>query len=135
MISTFARLSAALGAAALAAGCATGEQALKDKGVRSLDRNALQQTFATRPSDFTWSNDRGLRGTLSYRPDGTLSVNWGQGADTGTYRITPEGEICSRWKTLRAGAEECSRVYSPAADLYVSFPPGSGVATELRPVR
>jgi hypothetical protein len=137
MITTTRRVATVLGIglAAALAGCATTEATMSEKGVKPLDQKALQETFATRPSAFTWSNERGLSGTVSYRPDGTLSASWAQGSDSGTYRITPEGQLCTRWKQIRGGAESCDRVYAPEPQRYLSFAPDRSNVTELRPVR
>lgn len=46
-----------------------------------------------------------------------IGVDW---SDTGSYRIDGN-TICSRWKTLRGGREQCSTFYRKADGSYASY--------------
>jgi hypothetical protein len=45
-----------------------------------------------------------------YAPDGTQRMQNPGGSDTGSWRITAEGEFCGKWARLRSGAEACAPV-------------------------
>lgn len=46
-----------------------------------------------------------------YAPDGAQRMqNAALALDTGSWRITPEGEFCGKWTKLRNGAEVCAPV-------------------------
>ena len=46
-----------------------------------------------------------------YSPDGKIVVHSPQINDIGTYRITDDGEFCTRYTTIRNGVETCQTMW------------------------
>ena len=47
---------------------------------------------------------------VTYSRGGDQQIEWAGGMDSGTFQIRRD-QFCSRWKTLRNGAESCTRVF------------------------
>jgi hypothetical protein len=47
---------------------------------------------------------------VTYSRGGDQQIEWAGGTDSGTFQIRRD-QFCSRWKTLRNGAESCTRVF------------------------
>jgi hypothetical protein len=47
---------------------------------------------------------------VTYSRAGEQNIEWAGGTDSGTFEIRRD-QFCSRWKTLRNGAESCTRVF------------------------
>ena len=41
------------------------------------------------------------------RADGSQTIKAGNFKDTGTWRVTDDGKLCSKWKKIRKGEERC----------------------------
>jgi hypothetical protein len=56
---------------------------------------------------------------VHWAADGTQRMqNQRLGSDTGTWRVTPEGEFCGKWTKLRSGAESCAPVLDLGGGTY-----------------
>jgi hypothetical protein len=53
-----------------------------------------------------------------YAPNGTFRIRSGPWGDTGTYRITADGNWCSKYNQYNAGTEMCRAMYLDGHDLY-----------------
>lgn len=104
------------------AACATSEQALQRKGLKALTGSQLSALFS-RDRAVTWMNARTM-GEGSYSADGSASMNWKSGSDTGSWRI--EGDtFCTTWTTVRT-REACFTVYETDDMTFKQFwPDGS----------
>jgi hypothetical protein len=56
---------------------------------------------------------------VHWAADGTQRMhNQRLGPDSGTWRVTPEGEFCGKWTKLRNGAESCAPVIDLGGGTY-----------------
>lgn len=56
---------------------------------------------------------------VHWAADGTQRMqNQAFGRDSGTWRVTPEGEFCGKWTKLRSGAESCAPVVDLGGGTY-----------------
>jgi hypothetical protein len=96
-------------------GCTPYEQQLQQSGIKMLNQGDLEQLFKT---DRTAINTvpKGTF-TVKYYSDGRQEVNYGQGTDTGNFRIQDD-QFCSRWKTARGGEEACCKFYKVGENKY-----------------
>lgn len=53
-----------------------------------------------------------------WAPDGSQRMQAQLFADTGTWRITAEGDFCGKWNRLRNGAEACFPVIDAGDSVY-----------------
>lgn len=111
----------AAGLALTLVGCGSAEKMAQDKGHVPLTQAELEQMHA-QTRTVSWTNPAGRSGTATYEPDGTASVTWAGGTDTGQWRIS-DGRFCSQWKTLRNGAENCTRTYKVGDNEYRAYNP------------
>ncbi|MCB1959737.1 MAG: hypothetical protein KDE68_04300 [Rhodocyclaceae bacterium] len=96
--------------------CKTAEQHLKESGKKPLNEAELKQLYASDRS-VQWENTRGGSGTAQFMSNGSASVEWANGADTGKWRIV-NGGFCQHWKVARGGTEYCSKVYQVGEKKY-----------------
>lgn len=94
---------------ASAAGCASAEKSLQEKGLSPLTQKQLEERFS-RPRKVSFQSATGVRGTASYMPDRTARVEAPNLTDTGTYRVQ-DGKLCFKWATIRKGEEACFSYY------------------------
>jgi hypothetical protein len=119
MSMTKCALAAALVAVSGLSGCALNEKGLTEKGMKPLADADLKALYA-RDRTFSWKNDRGASGTGEYRADGSTTVAWGTGSAQGRYRIAGS-QFCTTYTGIRAGAENCVRIYRTADNQFMSF--------------
>ena len=84
---------------------------------RSLDRtnDRLERLFhADRTAEFLSPEGAAV---VTYSRSGDQQIEWAGGKDSGTFQIRQD-HFCSRWKTLRNGAESCTRVYKVSETEY-----------------
>jgi len=79
--------------------------AVHAQGVLSAD--VIKQSFAGNTAEFV-----GPVNALAvfWAADGTQKMQTKSSTDSGTWRITPEGDFCGKWTKLRNGAESCAPV-------------------------
>ena len=89
----------------------------------SLLTHAEMAALFSQPSQAEFANSRGIT-MVSYLPDGTQTLKKGSFEDVGNYRIDGN-QICSKWKKIRNGKEECSVLYKIGEKEYrVAYPSG-----------
>lgn len=108
-----------IGLAILLSGCGTAEKMAQDKGYEPTSQAQMEESYS-RTRTIAWRNPAGRSGTATYHPDGTAQVAWEGGADEGTWRIA-DGRFCLKWKTIRNGAENCTRSYKVGENEYQVF--------------
>jgi len=58
-----------------------------------------------------------------FREDGTVQGRVGEGADSGTFRVSRHGELCIRWRTWLSRKEHCALLFARAGQ-YALFERG-----------
>jgi hypothetical protein len=107
MLKRVAQWVVATGVATALIGCALPLALEGPPGRRMLGSLELERLFhADRTVEFVSPEGSAV---VTYSPSGEQRIEWANGTDTGTFRIR-EDHFCSRWKTLRNGAESCNRV-------------------------
>lgn len=101
--------------ALLMQGCAS-QRAPYSEPEGTLMTNSDLATLFSQPGQAEFANSRGIS-VVSYAPDGTQTLKKGSFSDVGTYRIDGN-QLCSKWKKIRNGAEECSTLYRTGAKEY-----------------
>jgi hypothetical protein len=100
-------LSAVCAAAALLA-CTLPQPRDTQTGRRMLRQPELERLFlADRRVEFMSPEGSAV---VTYSVSGEQRIEWAGGTDTGTVVIRDD-HFCSRWKSLRNGVENCTRVY------------------------
>lgn len=87
------------GCATVADTVAPNEQSMRDAGAEPLDTAALFELHDGDPVRMSWTSPQGA-GTAELNLDGTWSVNWGTGSDSGEYYIAT-GQFCSMLQNTR----------------------------------
>ena len=118
----------ALLALSLLAGCASREADMKATGGKPMTGAELLQRNS-KEVKIAWNTPQGYAGVDTYRPDGTASVDYGKGTDTGVWRVVDD-TLCTTWKTLRNGAEKCFVVYKVGDGKYKSFNSDGSLASD-----
>ncbi len=108
-------------------GCAENQAALEKSGAKPLTGAELQARFS-KEVNTTWNTDKNS-GTFASRPDGTMSVDWGKGNDTGTWRIVGD-TVCRKWKTIREGKELCFTLFKVGEGKYKLYDPDGSYRSE-----
>jgi len=81
-----------------------------------LSAEVIKQSFAGNTAEMVGQSNTVF---VYYLPDGTQRMqSQALGQDSGTWRITPEGEFCGKWVKLRGGAEACAPVIDLGGGLY-----------------
>lgn len=102
------RTLAAVCAAAGLIACTLPQPHVPQGGRRMLRQPELERLFlADRRVEFVSPEGSAV---VTYSGSGEQRIEWAGGTDTGTVVIRDD-HFCSRWKTLRNGAENCTRVY------------------------
>lgn len=109
----------AAGFAVTLVGCGTAEMKAQEQGYAPLSQAELEQANM-RTRTIAWSSPVGSSGTATYEPDGSARVSWQNGQDEGRWRIV-DGRFCSQWKTIRNGAENCTRSYKVGENEYRAY--------------
>lgn len=74
--------------------------------------------------------------TMYISPDGSALADLPTGIEHGAWRLTADGEFCTKWENYRAGQEYCQRVYAKGAsykfadttsDELLTFTPGKHI--------
>lgn len=108
----------AMAAGVALGGCKTAEQKVMESGHKPVTHAELQKEYS-RDRMVDWSSPNGS-GTASYMADGTASVNWGSGSDTGKWWIA-DGKFCQKWMNVRGGSENCYMTYRIGENRYERF--------------
>jgi len=115
MLGNILRWSLILGMLPALAGCAMPGAREAQPGRRMLWQSQLEQLFqADRTVEFESPDGSAV---VTYSRSGEQTIVWVNGRDTGTFEIRND-HFCSRWKTLRNGAENCTRVFKISATEY-----------------
>jgi hypothetical protein len=94
--------------AGLTVGCTLPGMPEAQPGRRMLWQSELERLFQTdRTVEFVSPEGSAV---VTYSRAGDQGIEWANGKDTGTFQIRND-HFCSRWKTLRNGAESCTRVF------------------------
>ena len=101
-------------------GCVTAKQKKLDLGIKPLNNQELTTLFSKNLDVSFHSYTRGNTISLRYYPDGSQKLESSQISDEGTYTIV-NGEQCSRWNTIRNGAELCATFFAIGDNKYESF--------------
>ena len=89
-------------------GCALPEARQGYSDPRMLWQAELERLFhADRRVEFRSPEGSAV---VTYSRAGEQRIEWAGGTDSGTFQVRQD-RFCSRWKTLRNGAESCTRVY------------------------
>ena len=62
-----------------------------------------------------------------FTPDGQIRFRSPNLHDVGTYRITDDGKLCTKYKTLRDGVENCQDIYQTSPDTFESQLPNGRI--------
>jgi hypothetical protein len=82
---------------------------------RMLWQSELERLFhADRTAEFLSPEGAAV---VTYSRSGDQQIEWAGGKDSGTFQIRQD-HFCSRWKSLRNGAESCTRVYKVSETEY-----------------
>lgn len=81
-----------------------------------LGADVIKQSFAGNTSELLGqANNLGV----FYDTDGTQRMRTkSRGLESGTWRVTPEGEFCGKWAKLRNGVEACAPVIDLGGGVY-----------------
>lgn len=88
-------------------GCVTAKQKKLDAGINPMTDEELKTLFSKPLSASYYSTKRGITSKVTYQPDGSQTIENSKISDKGTYTII-NGEQCSKWDTIRKGAEKCT---------------------------
>ena len=114
--------------------CVTNENNLNEKNLPDLEGKVLlnQQDLIEIFSEkrvATFSFGSGNMATAYYFPDGTQRIAGEKGMDEGKYKIE-KGQLCSKWKKIRKGKEECYKIYRSEGNKFILIKPdGSSDST------
>lgn len=64
-----------------------------------------------------------------FTPDGNIKFKSPNQNDTGKYRVTDDGKLCTQYKVLRNGTENCQDLYQTGPDQYESHLPNGTIVT------
>jgi hypothetical protein len=93
---------------------------LVEPGAKPLSKAELQALLARGGKGRWKSFGGGNAGTMSYARGGAARVTWASGAETGTWAVKGDA-LCTAWKTMRDGREQCARYYALGGRDYQSF--------------
>lgn len=112
-------------------GCATNEASLREKGATPLGAAEVKGLMVTGKPIKGRAADSGYEYAATFNPDGSASVSWDNGSDTGSWRM--EGDrFCGKWKVIRNGQEVCSSVYRIGPNEYQMFRPDGNLQSTLK---
>lgn len=81
-----------------------------------LSADVIKQSFAGNTAEMVGQSNVVH---VFWASDGAQRMqNQALGADSGVWRITPEGDFCGKWTRLRNGAEACAPVIDLGGGLY-----------------
>lgn len=80
-----------------------------------LSAEVIKQSFAGNTGEIVGSQNNTF---VYWAPDGSQRMQRARGADTGSWRITPEGDFCGKWMQARNGAEACFPVIDAGGGVY-----------------
>jgi hypothetical protein len=78
---------------------------------RQLSATELRQRYAAGVTSYSSGSSGPKTFAGYYSPDGKIVVHSPQMNDIGTYRITDDGEFCTRYTTIRNGVETCQTMW------------------------
>ena len=104
--------------ALLVAGCAVSEKSLVEKGATPLSGAQIQQLNSP-GAVANWRNQEGRSGTVAYLAEGKVEIKSGTFSDVGSLRYTENG-VCSKYTTVRNGAETCFKMYKTGPNSYAT---------------
>jgi hypothetical protein len=64
-----------------------------------------------------------------FRPDGAVEFRQADLSDSGSWRVMPDGRICSTLTRINAGAEQCYSLYRNGTNVDYHRPDGNRVGT------
>jgi outer membrane murein-binding lipoprotein Lpp len=79
--------------------------------VRQLSAAELRQIYAAGVTSYSSGSSGPKTFAGYYSPDGKIILHSPQMNDIGTYRITDDGEFCTRYTTIRNGVETCQTMW------------------------
>jgi hypothetical protein len=62
-----------------------------------------------------------------FTPDGQIKFRSPDLHDAGTYRITDDDKLCTKYRTIRSGLENCQDIYQIGPDTYESHLPNGTI--------
>ena len=117
-----------LAASAILGGCTSAMEKHMETGAKPLTGAELKALYAEEVN-MTWKNPRGASGTAVRRPDGTQSVDWGSGSDTGKWWVEDD-QLCQQWTTARGGKRYCITVFRTGEDTYRGFNSDGSISSD-----
>ena len=87
--------------------------------MHKLTVDELRAEFAIPHTTYA-AGSYGPKTSVSYVADGKIRMRSPQINDTGTYRITDDGQYCSKFTTVRGGLETCQTIYQVGDGKYES---------------
>lgn len=106
-------------AAIVLSACAATESSLRAKGAAPLAGAELTQAYGSGKPLSARATSGGMS-TATFNPDGTATVDWGSGNDTGRWH-TDGDRMCVTWTKVRGGEQTCFRTYRTGAGEYAMF--------------
>ncbi len=97
----------------LLTGCVTAKQKKLEAGFKPLSNHELQTLFSKNNDATFVSNKNGMVTSMTYFKDGRQKFSNSKLSDEGNWRIVGD-TVCSVWKELRQGAEECTTFFQSA---------------------
>ena len=107
-------------------GCPPTEKALRERGLSPLTQSELEAVFS-RTKTIRGTTAEGVTWTGPYTPDGVVKVDWRQGSDEGSWRITG-GKFCAKYKVMYDGEERCHTIYKTGKNEFKGFNAKGGVS-------
>jgi hypothetical protein len=96
-----------------------------------LSASEIQSLLANNTAVGT--NATGIPYAVYFSPDGRARFHEAGLYDTGTWRVMPDGRLCSRLPTVNANSEQCY-ILSQSGDTTLFQPPGGGAVGSFRVV-
>lgn len=110
------------------ASCAPTEKSLRARGLSPLTQSELEALYS-RTRTVRGTTAEGVTWTGTYTPDGVAKLDWRQGGDEGSWRITG-GKFCAKFKVMYDGEERCFTIYNTGKNEFKGFnSKGSFVST------
>ena len=78
---------------------------------RQLSAAELRQRYAAGVTSYSSGSSGPKTFAGYYSPDGKIVLHSPQMNDIGTYRITDDGQFCTRYTTIRNGVETCQTMW------------------------
>lgn len=122
----------------LLAGCVSTKQKFQDdmmaQGVKPLTASEVKALFSNATDSHGTSKHEAK---VYYSADGKLQghvkASWGEDSDSGEWRVSEDGLLCTKYRKWGKGGENCASVYPGKADGEYTLILGSGAKSKNYP--